>query len=164
VNTHRASFLEGMSRAAASVSVVTTDGAAGRDGVTVSSMTSVSADPPTMLVCIHNETAAAGAIRENGVFCINLLRDDQAVLSNVFAGFADAPGGDKFTAGEWVLAEGAAPRLADALVTFQCRVTDCYRSGSHFVIIGEVVETAVDEGTPLIYGARSYGTPRYHGG
>jgi len=164
VNTHRASFLEGMSRAAASVSVVTTDGGAGRDGVTVSSMTSVSADPPTMLVCIHNETATAHAIRENGVFCINLLRDDQAALSNIFAGFAEAPGDDKFSAGDWVMAEGAAPRLANALVTFQCRVTDCHPSGSHFVIVGEVLETAVDDGQPLIYGARSYGTPRYHGG
>lgn len=162
MNTHRASFLEGMSRTAASVSVVTTNGPAGADGVTVSSMTSVSADPPSMLICIHHEASAADAIRANGVFCVNLLRDDQVAVSNIFAGLAAAPDGDKFAAGDWVTAAGRPPSLASALATFQCRTIDCHRSGSHFVIIGEVLETAVDDGKPLIYGSRSYGIPTYH--
>lgn len=163
MNTHRASFLEGMSRAAASVSVVTTDGPAGRDGVTVSSMTSVSADPPSILICIHHESPSAAMIRDNAVFCVNLLRDAQAELSNVFASLVEPPSGDKFAAGTWAAAPSGAPRLVDGLVSFDCRMTDCHRSGSHFVIIGEVLETAVDDGKPLIYGSRSYGIPTYHG-
>ncbi len=163
VDDERKKFLEGMSRAAASVSVVTTAGAAGPEGMTVSSMTSVSADPPTMLVCLRADTPAGNVVRENGVFCINLLRDDQAVLSNVFAGLEPTPEGGRFAVGEWVMAEGAAPRLVDALASFQCRLIDCHRSGSHFVVIGEVTETQVADGTPLIYGSRSYGIPRYHG-
>ena len=164
MSEQRAAFLDGMSRAAASVSVVTTDGDAGRGGVTVSSMTSVSADPPTMLVCIHHETSTAEQILANQVFCINLLRDDQAALSNVFAGFTDPPSGDKFAAGRWQPGPSGAPRLSDGLVTFDCRMIDSHRSGSHFIMIGEVIETTITATAdkPLIYGSRSYGIPKYH--
>ena len=163
MDADRTSFLEGMSRTAASVSVVTTSGPAGREGMTVSSMTSVSADPPTMLVCLHADTPAARAVRDNGLFCINLLRDDQAAISNVFAGIDAPPQGGRFAVGEWIMSGLAAPRLADALACFQCRVIASHRSGSHFVVIGEVTETLVADGKPLIYGSRSYGIPRYHG-
>jgi flavin reductase len=162
MSEQRAAFLDGMSRTAASVSVVTTDGDAGRGGVTVSSMTSVSADPPTMLVCIHHETLTAEQIVKNQVFCVNILRNDQADLSNVFAGFADPPGGDKFTIGQWQSGPTGAPRLGDGLVTFDCRMIDSHRSGSHIVFIGEVLETTAIDGKPLIYGSRSYGIPKYH--
>ena len=81
-------FLSGMSHAACTVNVVTTDGAAGRHGVTVSAMVSVSADTPqpTLLVCIHHLSPVAGALLENGVFCVNVLREDQAHISENFAG------------------------------------------------------------------------------
>ena len=59
----RSTFVEGMSRAVVSVSIVTTNDDAGRDVVTVSSMTTVSADPPAMLVCINNEAASVATIR-----------------------------------------------------------------------------------------------------
>jgi flavin reductase len=162
MSENRSTFLEGMSRAAASVSVVATDGVGGRGGVTVSSMTSVSADPPTMLVCINREARSAGRIQENGNFCINLLRDTQTDISDVFASVIDPPGGDKFAVGEWRTGESGAPKLTDALVTFDCRLTDSHQSGSHFIFVGEVVETTVDQGKPLIYGSRSYGIPKYH--
>ena len=70
----RARFLAGMSHAAATVNVVTTDGAAGRHGVTVSAMSSVSADTakPTLLVCVNEASASAAAILENGIFCVNV--------------------------------------------------------------------------------------------
>src|ERR1700748_1116737 len=74
----RARFIDGMSRAAFCVNVVTTDGPAGRAGVTISAMSSVSADgaSPTVLVCIHHQSKTATAILENGTFCVNVLRHD----------------------------------------------------------------------------------------
>lgn len=158
----RDSFLEGMSRSAASVSVVTTDGPGGRGGVTVSSMTSVSADPPTMLVCINCDARSSSRILENNNFCINLLREGQTELSDVFAALSDPPGGDKFAVGEWTKGESGAPILQTALVTFDCRLTDSHHSGSHFIFVGEVLKTTVADGKPLIYGSRSYGFPQYH--
>jgi flavin reductase len=68
-------FLQGMSCAAATVNVVTTDGPAGRSGVTVSAMSSVSADgnAPTLLVCVHEKSPTARTIIENGCFCVNVF-------------------------------------------------------------------------------------------
>ena len=64
----RSDFVDTMSRVANSVNVVTTSGSGGEVGVTVSAATSVTAEPPTLLVCIHEQSKAAAAILENGVF------------------------------------------------------------------------------------------------
>ncbi len=107
----RGTFVEGMSRAVASVSIVTINNDTGRDGVSVSFITSVSADPPAMLNCINNEAASVAPIRQNGVFCINLLRDNQAGLSNVFASLVDALGNAEFSLGNWEASATGEPRL-----------------------------------------------------
>ncbi|CTQ33004.1 flavin reductase family protein [Jannaschia rubra] len=154
----RQDFVHAMSRAAATVSVVTTDGPAGRAGLTVSAMTSVSADgeTPTMLVCINKGASAAEPILRNGCFAVNVLEAGQQEVADIFASRIDAPGGDKFAAAPWdVLATGA-PVLR-ALAGFDCEVQSADLVGTHHVIIGAVRAVRVDEeGTPLIYGMRSY--------
>lgn len=155
----KAAFLEGMSRAAASVSVVTTDGPAGRAGVTVSAMTSISADGdrPTMLVCLNAASATLPLVLENGCFCINVLRIDQNETSDIFSGRVPAPGGDRFHAVSTACMKTGAPRLTDALVSFDCRLISAEKVGSHHICIGavEAVITA-HEGSPLLYGMRRY--------
>jgi flavin reductase (DIM6/NTAB) family NADH-FMN oxidoreductase RutF/DNA-binding transcriptional LysR family regulator len=159
----RGRFLLGMSHAACTVNVVTTDGPAGRHGVTVSAMVSVSADTPqpTLLVCIHHRSAVAAAVLENGVFCVNVLRDDQAHISDNFAGRSGARGAAKFDCTEWTTQLTGAPRVRDSLVAFDCRVTASERVGSHFVVFGSVQDIFVaGGGAPLIYANRAYGVPR----
>jgi flavin reductase (DIM6/NTAB) family NADH-FMN oxidoreductase RutF/DNA-binding transcriptional LysR family regulator len=159
----RQRFLLGMSHAAATVSVVTTDGAAGRHGVTVSAMVSVSADTPqpTLLVCIHQKSAVAEAVLRNGVFCVNVLRDDQAHISDNFAGRGGVRGEAKFDCAEWTTQVTGAPRVVDSLVAFDCKVTASDRVGSHFVVFGSVQDIFVaGGGAPLIYANRAYGVPR----
>src|SRR5580698_8112099 len=159
----RQQFLVGMSHAACTVNVVTTDGVAGRHGVTVSAMVSVSADTPqpTLLVCIHHRSAVAAAVLENGVFCVNVLRDDQAHISDNFAGRSGARGAAKFDCTEWTTQVTGAPRVLDSLVAFDCRVTASERVGSHFVVFGSVQDIHVaGTGAPLIYANRAYGVPR----
>ena len=159
----RQRFLHGMSHAACTVNVVTTDGVAGRHGVTVSAMVSVSADTPqpTLLVCIHHRSAVAAAVLENGVFCVNVLRDDQAHISDNFAGRSGARGAEKFDCTEWTTQLTGAPRVLDSLVAFDCRVTASERVGSHFVVFGSVQDIFVaGGGAPLIYANRAYGVPR----
>jgi flavin reductase (DIM6/NTAB) family NADH-FMN oxidoreductase RutF len=159
----RGRFLLGMSHAACTVNVVTTDGVAGRHGVTVSAMVSVSADTPkpTLLVCIHHRSAVAAAVLENGVFCVNVLRDDQAHISDNFAGRSGARGAAKFDCTEWTTQLTGAPRVLDSLVAFDCRVTASERVGSHFVVFGSVQDIFVaGGGAPLIYANRAYGVPR----
>ncbi len=162
----RQRFLLGMSHAACTVNVVTTDGAAGRHGVTVSAMVSVSADTPrpTLLVCIHHRSPVADALLENGVFCVNVLREDQAHISDTFAGRSGAHGAEKFDCAGWTTQLTGAPRVSDALVAFDCRVTGSHRIGSHFVVFGSVEDIFVaGSGAPLIYANRAYGVPqRFH--
>ena len=117
----RDSFLEGMSRAATTVNVVTTDGPGGRAGVTVSAMSSVSADRPALLVCVHQASPACQAIKRNGRFCVNVLRAEQADISDRFAG-RHKEGGDKFAGASWRRLATRAPALDDAHVAIDCTV------------------------------------------
>jgi flavin reductase (DIM6/NTAB) family NADH-FMN oxidoreductase RutF len=159
----RQQFLHGMSHAACTVNVVTTDGVAGRHGVTVSAMVSVSADTPQpmLLVCIHHLSPVVSALLENGVFCVNVLRDDQAHISDNFAGRSGVQGAAKFDCATWTTQLTGAPRVVDSLVAFDCRVTASERVGSHFVVFGSVQDIFVaGTGAPLIYANRAYGVPR----
>ncbi len=158
----RAQFLQAMSCAANTVNVVTTDGTAGRAGVTVSAMASVSADGdhPTMLVCVHHLSAAAQTILDNGCFCTNILRDDQSFISDIFAGRMKTEDGDKFSCVDWVAMKTGAPRVRDPLTAFDCTVKSSERVGTHFVFIGEVQDIFVAKGgSPLIFANRAYGSP-----
>ncbi len=157
--TLRQEFVEGMSRAAASVSVVTTDGPAGKAGVTVSAMTSISADgeAPTMLVCLNESASALPPLLENKCFCINVLASDQNAISDIFSGRVPAPEGDKFKSAAFRPGKTGAPRLANALVSFDCRLVSAEKIGTHHICIGAVEEVHVaPEGSPLLYGMRSY--------
>jgi len=155
----RKAFLDGMSRAASSVTVVTTDGPAGRAGVTVSAMTSVSADgeEPTMLTCLNAASSVLPLVLENGCFCINVLQSAQTAISDIFSSRSPAPGGDKFTAVEIFTAATGAPCLAQALVSFDCKLLSAERIGTHHICIGAVKAVHVaPDGEPLLYGLRRY--------
>jgi flavin reductase (DIM6/NTAB) family NADH-FMN oxidoreductase RutF/DNA-binding transcriptional LysR family regulator len=159
----RQKFLLGMSHAACTVNVVTTDGVAGRHGVTVSAMVSVSADTPhpILLVCIHHLSPVAEALLQNGVFCVNVLRDDQSHISEHFAGRSAVRGAAKFDCAQWTTQVTGAPRVVDSYVAFDCRVTASERVGSHVVVFGSVQDIFVTGGgAPLIYAGRAYGVPR----
>lgn len=158
----RGAFLEGMSRTAATVNIVTTDGPAGRAGVTVLAMSSVFADAPapSLLVCIHREGSASRPILANGVFCVNVLREDQSAIADVFAGRIGTESADRFACARWTAIKTGAPRVIDPLVAFDCRLTHSELIGTHYVMIGAVAETFIAAtGRPLIYTARDYGTP-----
>ncbi len=154
-------FFDGMSQAACTVNVVTTDGAAGRAGVTVSAMASVSADTPkpSLLVCVHRKSPAATAILDNEVFCVNVLRDDQSYISDTFAGRFKEQLEDKFDCADWTTHVTGAPRVVDPLVAFDCRLTASHEVGTHHIFLGQVEEIFVaDRGSPLIYANRAYGS------
>lgn len=156
----RSKFLEGMSHAACTVNIVSTDGPAGRAGVTVSAMASVSADAewPTLLVCVHHLSPAAAKIVANGVLCVNVLRDDQSYIADAFAGRFKDQLGDKFDCTDWVTTSSGVPRIADPLVAFDCRVMSSEKIGTHHIFLCEVRDLHVARaGSPLIYANRAYG-------
>jgi flavin reductase (DIM6/NTAB) family NADH-FMN oxidoreductase RutF len=157
--TTRLDFLDAMSRTATGVNIVTTDGPAGKAGLTVSAMSSVSADglAPQLLVCTNRNGSAANAILENGVFVLNVLRDDQTSISDVFAGRHASNGTDRFSYARWVPMATGAPRLVDPVAAFDCRIAHVHLVGTHYVIFGAVVDIfSAESGKPLVYTRRAY--------
>lgn len=162
----RAEFLQGMSLVASTVNVVTTDGSAGRFGVTVSAMTSVSADTPkpTLLVCVNQSSSGAAPILENGNFCVNILHEAQSEISDIFAGRSGPPA-QRFETGSWIKGPTGAPILEGALVSFDCRLETSKLMGTHHIFIGSVEHVAFGcTGKPLIYAQRAYGRPMHLAG
>ncbi len=152
----KADFFEGMSRVAATVSILTTNGTAGYAGLTVSSMSSVSAEPPTLLVCVNMESPSSKIIEKNGVFCINVLRTHHVSISEQFAGLIPFDEALTFSSDEWSSSPSGSPRFNDALVSFDCRIIENRNIGSHMVFYGGIEDVSISDGQPLIYLNRGY--------
>jgi flavin reductase (DIM6/NTAB) family NADH-FMN oxidoreductase RutF len=156
----RADFLEGMSRAATFVAVATTDGEGGRFGVTVSSLTSVSADgdQPSLLLCVHHLSPVGAAILKNRAFCANLLAETQQDFSNLFAGRgASGDHADRFTRAAWEPGAQGQPLLAGASAAFECRLATALLWETHHIIVGRVSSVRLsDNPSALLYGQRAY--------
>lgn len=155
----RPSFLEAMRHLAHAVTVVATDGPAGRGGATATAMASVSAegDYPTLLVCLNQASHSAKTVLANGVFTLNVLGEDGQAISDIFAG-RHVDGHDKFERVAWEPAGNGAPALAAAVSVFECRVAEAHPVGTHYVIVGAVEAVrVVAPGPTLVYGDRRYG-------
>ncbi|MBN9671120.1 flavin reductase [Roseibium aggregatum] len=152
-----ASFREAMSRIAAAVHVVTTDGPGGRMGATVSAACSVSDDPPSLLVCLNRETRIHDAVLKNRCFCLNTLSDDHETISDVFAGREklDMPG--RFAKGEWTPMATGCPALDTARLNVDCEVYSVTEIGTHSIIVGTVADLRMTSpGKSLLYVRRGY--------
>jgi len=155
----RARFIEGMSRAATFVAVVTTDGEGGRFGVTISALTSVSADGegPSLLACVHHLSPAATAILKNRGFCANLLHEGQQGLADLFAGRAKPENDSRFASVDWQHGPAGQPVLAGATANFECQLGTALLWETHYIIVGRVTTVWLsDAPSALLYGQRAY--------
>lgn len=132
----QADFREGMSRLGAAVNLITSDGPAGKHGLTASAVCSVTDHPPTLLVCVNKNAYAHDKFVENGVLAVNVLAAEHQELSGHFARYVE--GVDRFSYGEWATAETGAPILTDANVAFDCRIVGRQEQGTHSVFFCEV--------------------------
>lgn len=155
----RERFLQAMGSIFSFVTVVTTDGPAGRFAITVSSASSASADPPLILACIRRGSPANAAIHANGVFCVNVLGVGQEHISDNFAGRPREGTPFDFGAADWVIAKTGAPILKSGVAAFDCALHSSHGAGSHTVFFGRVLEIIQHDSWPLIYGRRSYARP-----
>ena len=149
-------FVAAMAGAATQVSVVTTEGSAGRFGVTVSAFSSVSAEPPLVLVCINRRSPAVEAIIANGRFCVNLLGTDQSEIANCFAGRPGAHVPYDFACADWRVAATGAPVLAQAAASFDCTMHAAHDAGTHRIFIGRVRQALSQPAAPLAFANRAY--------
>lgn len=125
-------------------------------GLTVSAFASVSPEPPLIAVIIDRRHHAHTLLeRDDAVFAISILAEDQRELSNRFAWTESS---ERFEIGRWSAGATGAPVLADALAWLDCRVWARHPAGTHTVYLGEVVASQVPRGEerPLIYWNRDY--------
>jgi flavin reductase (DIM6/NTAB) family NADH-FMN oxidoreductase RutF len=134
---------------ATGVTVVTCLGADGEPaGLTVNSFTSVSLDPPLLLVCLARNAASAAALVESGCFAVNVLQTGQQPASIRFA----TKDQDRFGTTPWSCGEGGAPILADSMGVFECERYAVHDGGDHHILIGKVVKATFDAALdPLLY-------------
>lgn len=156
----RTDFINAMSTAVTGVYVVTTDGISGRFGLTVSAVSSVSADPPMVLVCVNRRSPVCAAVRANGAFCVNTLSTEHRFLADIFAGRAFCGEPYDFSRGVWAKGITDAPRLIGAVSNFECQLEHAHDAGTHTVFVGRVLAAHQGGGSPLLYTHRSYGEPR----
>lgn len=155
----RPRFLEAMSRAATFVAVATTDGEAGRFGVTISSLTSVSADgeQPSLLACIHHLSPAATAILKNRAFAANLLAEDQEDIANLFAGRSGGDHAARFAGAPWVTGPLGQPLLLNTTAVLECQLATAMLWETHYILVGRVAGVRLSENpAALLYGRRAY--------
>jgi flavin reductase (DIM6/NTAB) family NADH-FMN oxidoreductase RutF len=141
-------FRSALSRFASGVTVVTTKDEAGKlHGITVSAFSSVSLDPPLVLVCIERSAGSHQVFQQSGVFVVNILSSEQRDLSERFA--SQIP--ERFEGVDMTLNIDGIPVLSNCLANLECRVKLTADGGDHSVFIGEVESSTVREGDPLIY-------------
>jgi flavin reductase (DIM6/NTAB) family NADH-FMN oxidoreductase RutF len=148
-------FKLGMRSLAGAVNLVTSAHAGHRHGMTATAVCAATAEPPTVLVCLNHRAATHGAVAKSGVFCVNVLRAEDAQLSQDFSGAQK--GEARFRSREWTRLATGAPVLVDALASFDCRVVKSVAHGTHTVFLGEVERIVVGRrGKPLLYAGGQY--------
>ncbi len=153
----RGDFLETLARLTTSVWVVTANNALGRPlGRTVTSMMSVSAAPPTIMVSIMRDADLAEAIRATQGFSLSMLASSQEEVANAFAGKVSPE--ERFAhAGSWAAWPSGRPRLLDALAAMDCELSGVVETETHLLFVGTLIDSAHSEtDMPLLWGMRDY--------
>ena len=146
-------FRRACGRFATGVSVASvTDENGTAHGLTVSSFTSVSLDPPLVLICLGHEVTMIEAFRRAAYFGINILREEDREVSARFS----TKGLDRFDGLAWRKGQTGAPTIDCALAVLECEVYRRVTSGDHDILIGRVVHARIEDGAPLIYYASRY--------
>jgi flavin reductase (DIM6/NTAB) family NADH-FMN oxidoreductase RutF len=141
-------FRAALGRFASGVTVVTTlDAEDHPRGLTVSAFSSISLEPPLIAVSIDRATISHAAIAQRGLFVVNILADDQEVLSRHFA----SPTADKFEGIAFTTGQNGIPVLTGTLATLECRTKHVYDGGDHTIFVAEVEQSRLADGSPLLY-------------
>ncbi len=144
-------FKQGMRQLVGAVTLITTRDATQRRGMTATAVCSLSAEPPSLLVCINRTAEAHDVILSGRCFCMSLLPYSQQSLAESFAGRDGSKGEERFKRGKWGVLTTGAPYLEDSLAAFDCALTDTHELATHTIFIGRVVAVHRIAGDPLLY-------------
>jgi len=133
---------------ATGVTIITTKDIAGAPfGLTANAFTSLSLDPPLVLICVDKAAQCYSCFVESNVFTVNFLCEDQEGISRCFA----TKGVDKFAGLNWHEGAYGAAVLDDAIGYLECKIVQSYEGGDHTIIVGEVLNGLAGGGRPLLF-------------
>jgi flavin reductase len=148
-------FKQAMRRVASTVNVITVCVGGEPMGITATAMSSLSVDPPSLLICINRTASVHSPLEDVSHFCVNVLHRSQEEIARVFA---DKSRRELRFATGWQVDCDRPPRLADAQAAILCRRIRHFPYGTHSIFVGEVEEVAVREDVdPLVYVDGKYG-------
>ncbi len=148
-------FKAAMRRLAASVSIVVAKGDEGPVGMAATSITSLTVDPPAVLVCVNRMTSLHASLVPTAPLSVNLLARHHREVSMAFGG--GTPRKERFKVGDWQEGANGLPTLADAQANLECVIDAMLAYGTHSIVIARVIRARVsDMVAPLIYQDGSY--------
>ena len=146
-------FLAAMRRFATGVAIVTTTHEGRVHGFTVNAFASVSAEPPTVLICVNRVVTAHPLIASSQRFCVNVLALEQRALAERFAGGEPR---SSFDGVAYRIGPSGSPILEGTVAHVDCGVTEELTAGTHTIFLGTVLDAGWRDGAPLGYFNRRY--------
>jgi 3-hydroxy-9,10-secoandrosta-1,3,5(10)-triene-9,17-dione monooxygenase reductase component len=122
-------------------------------GLTVSAFTSVSLDPPLVLICIRNESSATGLFQKSMKYCVNILAEGQRAIAEKFSLAGE---GGRFQNLDYELKKTGSPIIRDCIGYIDCKIVDVVSAGDHTIFLGEAIDVYAEEKNPLLYLNRKY--------
>ena len=143
-------FRNAMRRLTGGVSVITAGIGWDISGMTVTSVSSLSVDPPALIVSINREASSWPLVRRYGFFGVSILTSDQIDIAERFTGKDGLKGAERFAGAHWTTRVSGVPLLTDALAAIDCEVEDVVERHSHAIVIGRVLDVAVSTRTAAL--------------
>jgi flavin reductase (DIM6/NTAB) family NADH-FMN oxidoreductase RutF len=132
-------FRLAMRQLASGVSIVTLGEGDARNGLTATSVSSLSADPPTLIVCVNRSASLYPRLTKGERIGVSVLAAGHTEYADAFAGRTALKGPDRFRDGRWTTTVGGVSILVDAIAAFECEIDELVERGSHAIVIGRVV-------------------------
>lgn len=147
-------FKRGMRYLASGCSVIASQHGDDRAGLTATAVCSITAEPPRLLVCINRNVRAHAIITRSRALSVNLMACEQLPIAQRFAGMVPGVAGEeRFAVGTWERGSSGAPIFRDALVSFDCQVTESLPASTHSIFLCDVIDVAASARAtgPLVY-------------
>jgi flavin reductase (DIM6/NTAB) family NADH-FMN oxidoreductase RutF len=140
-------FRDAMCQLASGVCLVTSGRGDQRSGVVATSVAFLSADPPTLLVCVDRASSSYRAVQSYGEFAVSVLGADQREIADRFAAGSSLRGADRFRDWSWGVMPGGACYLAGSVAVFDCEAVERIESHAHAIIVGHVRRVLIGDGS-----------------
>jgi flavin reductase (DIM6/NTAB) family NADH-FMN oxidoreductase RutF len=143
-------FRNAMRQLTGGVSVITAGRGRDISGMTVTSVSSLSVDPPALIVSINREASSWPLVKRYGFFGVSILTSDQIDIAERFTGKGGLKSADRFAGARWTTRASGVPLLVGALAAIDCEVEDIVERHSHAIVIGRVLDVAVSPRTAAL--------------